>query len=174
MMSLSRKRGLPADAPSGPSLRYGNVGKRCRVVSSEHSWERPLDKWAMLPELVRRQILALLRDEKDNDIYDPFESFRKGHLANYACVSLEWQEFFEAANFRRLVLHQGQDLLALNAFIERRCGRARVLNTPKMGLAGSRSFRRHMPVIQHIWLQVELPRYNCNRCMTNDWIDQVL
>lgn len=51
----------------------------------------------MLPDLVRRQILAVLRDDEDHDSYD--EKPQKVRRANYACVSLEWQEFFEAANF---------------------------------------------------------------------------
>ncbi|RYP26414.1 hypothetical protein DL767_008038 [Monosporascus sp. MG133] len=67
------------------------------------------------------------------------------HMAAYAAVSREWQEFFEERTFKSLVLRQ-RDLPELE----------RILN---------RSRRRWLCTL---WLRVELPRYTCDSCSSEE------
>lgn len=85
----------------------------------------------------------------------------------YPAVCLEWQEFFEAATFSKLVLRKS-DLPAFGQLIKRRQG-----SMARPGPSESEEeeqhddddempvpvIRRHMPHIQHIWLHMRSTKW---------------
>lgn len=86
--------------------------------------------WERLPTELRIAILELVLSSNDSH----------GKLANYVCVSREWQTYFEPRNFYRLVLSA-----------------ACVADVGKMA-------HRCKGMVKHIWLRVELPPYECSAC----------
>ncbi|KAI1099891.1 hypothetical protein F4804DRAFT_65626 [Jackrogersella minutella] len=96
--------------------------------------------WSDLPAELRLKIYELL--DHGRRLRPQHEDVRQNHhMSAYAAVSNEWQEFFEMRNFGQLVIRQS-DLQDFERLLtkSRRCW----LNT--------------------LWLQVELPRYNCFAC----------
>lgn len=96
--------------------------------------------WVSLPIELRHMILSLVslpaRVERSDRDGSP-------RTARYAAVSREWQLFFEARTFRRLVL--GTDPVdAFRAIVER--------DSTRLGY------------IRKLWLRVQLPRYDCRDC----------
>ncbi|KAI2631438.1 hypothetical protein GGS26DRAFT_557704 [Hypomontagnella submonticulosa] len=79
------------------------------------------------------------------------EDIRHRHyMSAYAAVSHEWQGFFEERTFKQLVI-RGSDLGELNNIV-----------------TGSR--RRWL---RTLWMRVELPRYTCESCSTEESEEEV-
>ncbi|KAL7945115.1 hypothetical protein V8C42DRAFT_324607 [Trichoderma barbatum] len=91
-----------------------------------------MSRWSRLPEEMRLQVLETLAQDPSHSVID---SGGKYGLANYALVCRSWQSIFEKANFRRLVLWQG-DLDDL-AKIPKRC----------------------RPYVRHVCLRIEIQEY---------------
>lgn len=158
-MSLVRLRALKRAADPSWSSPTSTTNKRIRSTT-------PSRPWRDLPLIVRDQILAELRDD-----YDPYSARDKKRRANYAVVSVEWQQFFEAANFSRLVFNRS-DFHRFDQFLQRRRGYLDCWS-PSLRRVIKRdpASRRHMPVIRHIWLRIELPKYGCDTCIDRPWDD---
>lgn len=89
--------------------------------------------WSKLVPDIRRMVLEYVLANTD----------RKGSTAHLATVCRDWQHFFEAKHFRRLVLEQESlprfaDVIKVN--------------------------RARLAYIQHIWLRIDLPKYDCTSC----------
>lgn len=102
-----------------------------------------LRPWAHIPLLVQDQILKELANDYNRESKED-----KRNRAAYAAVCPEWQEYFEALNFKRLVLHPA----ALDEF-------QTLLQRRQAPLS-----RLPMPRIRHLWLRIELPKYDCDSC----------
>lgn len=96
--------------------------------------------WASLPVEVRRMILKFVCLPTSGGQCNGV-SFPK--VAQFASVCLEWQTFFEACTFRRLVLNPGS-VDDFDAIVRR---------------DGVR-----LAYIQKLWLRVELLEYLCPKC----------
>ncbi|KAK1238014.1 hypothetical protein MKX08_002593 [Trichoderma sp. CBMAI-0020] len=115
------------------------------VKSDAFAVESPFTKtrttwWASTPAEVRRLILGFVclprPGEHCNDLGFP-------KVARFASVCSEWQAFFEARLFRRLVLNP-DSVDAFDAIIRRKGVR--------------------LGYIRKLWLRVELINYNCTNC----------
>ncbi|ROV96612.1 hypothetical protein VPNG_09011 [Cytospora leucostoma] len=67
-------------------------------------------------------------------------------LSKYACVSTEWQAFFEKKTYRRLIVRSSQDDLDHLAAV----------------------LRGRLQLIRHIVLRIELEEYDCTVCKTRE------
>lgn len=120
--------------------------------------------WNRIPSIVQEMILRELAND-----YDFNSTEDKQRRANYATVCIQWQEFFESINFRKLVLHPSA-LVDLEQLLLRRRD---VLLGPRGGIVTPTKAQRlagefpplavsRMPRIAHIWLRVVLLDYDCN------------
>ncbi|KAL6876804.1 hypothetical protein J3F83DRAFT_421770 [Trichoderma novae-zelandiae] len=101
--------------------------------------------WASLSTEIQCLILDHLRDFKCRQYEPPARRRVRREMsgisqAAYASVCREWSNFFERANFERLILHQ-HDITTLGEVVPR-CG----------------------ALIRWIWLRIELPSYDCSLC----------
>lgn len=96
--------------------------------------------WASLPAEVRQLILGFVCLPKSGEQCNIL-GYPK--VARFASVCLEWQAFFEARTFRRLVLNPGS-VDEFNAIIKRDDIR--------------------LAYIQKLWLRIELLEYECPKC----------
>lgn len=124
--------------------------------------------WAGLPLVIKEMIMQKLADKQHGR--DSPED-RKNRAA-YAAVSSEWQHFFEARSFGKLVLHPSA-LEDFQRIIQRRQNLDPVRKADRMKLkrrpkrpAGEYTppVVSRMPRIEHIWLRVELGLYDCRTC----------
>ncbi|KAB5559550.1 hypothetical protein GE09DRAFT_60087 [Coniochaeta sp. 2T2.1] len=111
-------------------------------------------QWTGFPSEIQREILneVLVLEEVDKatQVRLP-ESGLPGPLSKYARVSRDWQEFFEEVNFHRILLSRPCDLAIFQWITERRLHRSQG--------------EYCMPPIRHIWLHVDLLRYECQNCL---------
>lgn len=96
--------------------------------------------WASLPAEVRQLILDFVCLPKS---VKSFNILGYPKVARLASVCLEWQAFFEAHTFRRLVLNPG----SLDEF-------EAIIRRDDIRLA----------YIQKLWLRIELSEYECPEC----------
>ncbi|CAH0044671.1 unnamed protein product [Clonostachys solani] len=96
--------------------------------------------WASLPAEIREAILSQvglpILWKRNSDQRPP-------KVARFASVCRQWQVFFEACTFRRLVLNTGS-LRYFNKIIKRDSTRLRYM--------------------RNIWLRIRLPEYTCPNC----------
>jgi hypothetical protein len=96
--------------------------------------------WASLPVEVRQNILSLVGLPTYEKRYDDLGSPK---VALFATVCREWQVFFEARTFRRLVLDD-DSLSEFDAIVRRH------------------DFR--LGYIRKLWLRIQLAEYECPDC----------
>lgn len=96
--------------------------------------------WASLPVEIRQIILDLVDSPLSRTRDDRLGSPK---LARFATVCWEWQAFFEARTFRRLVLDP-DSLEDFGAIIRRHDSR--------------------LGYIRKLWLRVRLAKYECPQC----------
>lgn len=96
--------------------------------------------WASLPVEVRQMILSLMGSPNSGARYDSRGSKK---VAPLATVCWEWQVFFEACTFRRLVL-DAESLSEFDAIVRRHDAR--------------------LGYIRKLWLRVQLSKYECPDC----------
>lgn len=118
--------------------------------------------WFRTPLVVQEIILKELAGSYDGI------SKEDGHRrAACATVCSEWQAFFERRSFRKLVLH-ASDLSEFAKIVKRRAGGEKCKKSGpnrRQSVAGATSSTVScMPQIQHIWLRIELLRYQCPGC----------
>ena len=77
-------------------------------------------------------------------------SWRQHNQSTYAAVCREWQYFFERTNFQHLTIHQS-DLLKLGRIVQ---GQRRMF-------------------VKWIWLRLELPEYDCERCNKQESSEEI-
>lgn len=116
--------------------------------------------WALLPVETRLSILEELADPRGHSGAEtrveagqlqPITSLlSRRHIARYAMVCKEWQSCFEKALFGKLILNQ-HDFGAL-----------------------SRLVPRQVALIRHVWLRVELCRYDCPDCDSGSELGRVI
>ncbi|KND90416.1 hypothetical protein TOPH_04909 [Tolypocladium ophioglossoides CBS 100239] len=109
--------------------------------------QHPVLRWHGFPREIQYAILELLACGHRRSARAPSTSEatnNSGRLATYAVVCRDWQAFFEAILFRRLMIRQ-QDL-------------------PEFGRL--RPCRRGL--VHHLWLRVELPSYDCSMCRQHE------
>lgn len=96
--------------------------------------------WHRLPRELRLIILSYLarRQGPTNHVESPSEDV--DHVAKYATVCRDWQEYFENILFQKVTVHQ-RDLARLGEISPCRTER-----------------------IRHLWLRIELLPYDCPRC----------
>ncbi|CAH0022579.1 unnamed protein product [Clonostachys rhizophaga] len=97
-------------------------------------------RWASLPTEIRQQILShvglpILWERNSNQ--------SPPRVARFATICREWQVFFEACTFRRLVLNT-ENLECFNMIIRRDSTR--------------------LKYTRNIWLRIQLPHYSCPKC----------
>lgn len=115
--------------------------------------------WSSLPTELRAIIFHYLKDIKDRQYQPPHiqQSQRKkatkstrGVQSQYAAVNREWQAYFEAYNFNRLILGHS--------------------DVGEFGKIVSRSHRG--PLVRWIWLRVELLKYGCDKCSKQESLEE--
>lgn len=108
--------------------------------------------WPSLPAELRWIVFQYLGTDKCRQYQSPDEHLAqrlrttgstRGEQSQYAAVNREWQAYFEAQNFNRLILGHS-DVCQFDAFVSKKPHRS--------GL------------VRWIWLRVELPVYGCDRC----------
>ncbi|KAL7919899.1 hypothetical protein ACQKWADRAFT_329253 [Trichoderma austrokoningii] len=100
--------------------------------------------WTRLPAEIRRKILDFVCSPASEEKCKGLES---PTLARFTTVCLEWQFFFEARIFRRLVLDP-DSLDEFDAIITRHDAR--------------------LGYIRKLWLRIRLSSYNCSRCFLQE------
>lgn len=117
--------------------------------------------WSSLPTELKLQIVDYLRNTKPRPYLSPDSrqeardkstpSIRYAHsYAHLAAVNREWQAYFEPQNFKHLILGSS-DLLDFRRIISR--------------------FHRGN-LLQWIWLRVELPEYDCDKCSKSESLEE--
>ncbi|KAK1245976.1 hypothetical protein MKX07_005045 [Trichoderma sp. CBMAI-0711] len=109
--------------------------------------------WASLSTEIQWLILDHLRDSKCRQYEPPARRRARRETtgisqAAYASVCREWNDFFEKANFEKLILHQ-DDILMLSQIVPR-CG----------------------ALVRWIWLRIELPSYDCSLCNQPESVEE--
>lgn len=95
-----------------------------------HQYQNQMAHWARLPAQLKLEIFKLVAADQVH------------RLSNYACVSDEWQSFFESITFKQLVLKSsGTDLDQFPAAVHGR-----------------------LNLIRQIVLRIELDEYDCTVC----------
>lgn len=117
--------------------------------------------WPSLPPALRVRIFQHIYSAEANKTRPyaspAFRKIRRHFLdlaseTRYASVNSEWQQYFEAENFQRLILDH-TDIVDFGKIVTRR------------------STRYRANLIRWIWLRVTLPEYDCSQCsqpQTND------
>ena len=113
--------------------------------------------WYSLPVELRETIFDLLGDDKSRPYQSPdsrqSERRRKSTRSvqsQYAAVNREWQAYFEAQNFKCLILGHS--------------------DVREFGNIVSRYHRAGL--VRWIWLRVELPKYGCRKCAKQESLEE--
>lgn len=107
--------------------------------------------WTACPTEIRQEILEYLRDFKcrlydEPDVRRQRREAKTASQSTYASVCREWNHFFEAANFHRLIINQDD----IDTF-------------GKLMVKGREQHPRAVD-LRWIWLRLDLPTYDCTRC----------
>ena len=108
----------------------------------DKSFESPivtLPQWTEFPIDIKLRVFEILCES--HGYSKAHTTPKKTGLAQYSVVCKEWQAIFEKFLYRRLVLKQ----TCLEEF--------------------DKIVHRQKAFVEHIWLHIEPPRYNCRKCL---------
>jgi hypothetical protein len=113
--------------------------------------------WSRLPAELRLNIFQYLESSLSRPYQSPYHrrlerdlQSRQAEQSQYAAVNDEWRAYFEAGNFRNLIL-----------------GYADILEFGRIVVRSHRGL-----LVRQIWLRVEFPTYGCNKCEKEEYREE--